>query len=766
MRYDQLRRVLVVLVAGLLLPATLFTQQKPSASGARVSSFTGSVTVKGPGAAEAVPAQVNMPIEEGSEVSTSAASSASVRVENSSTIQFGELTKAVFTQKSAEPGENPQNVFTLEKGYARFHLVPEKQDNYEVQVADATVSPKGKATFQVGFYRGKVNLSVLEGSIVVSAHAGSRTLEKGRDLEYDPSAQPMAAASHARVVRLSYLSGTVMLKRPGSTEEEKALLNTPIQEGFELSTGSASYAEVEFENGSTARVGERSRLLFDQLALDAFGDKLNGISFEEGYGTFNFVPERRPANQHERNAAVGLQSGGQDVYHVKIANATLNAQGKCEFRTDLAEDRYRVEVFKGSVDVASDNQSMRLDEGKVWVQETASTTLASNAEKGITKDDWDQWTEARDRQAQLTGKDESVHPVGPAYGWSDLNTYGEWVTLPGNRFGWSPYAPAGWSPYSYGMWNWYGGMGWTWISADPWGWVTDHCGFWDFDPTFGWYWMNPMFGCGLWYPSLVNWFGGPGWYGWTPIQPGHPRIPPGRPHLPGAGPVTSHRSLQIVKVPASVIQKGQMVTAQVVTRVPATDANKIEQPPAEASPRTTSASNANAAMPGRPAPQETHSGLGHATAPATVLMGGEVATEGSLLAHHGLFGASAHAPLRAAQGSTLGGRYPVSGSAGEFRGSASTGGGWHGHFGNAGGHGDGPVISGRSGGSGVVVASHGSSGGGASGGGGRGSTSSGGGGGLSGGGGSVSASAGGHSGGGAVSSGSGASAGGGGGGHH
>ena len=138
----------------------------------------------------------------------------------------------------------------------------------------------------------------------------------------------MVAISHARVVRLSYLSGTVMLKRPGSTEEEKALLNTPIQEGFELSTGGSSYAEVEFENGSTARVGERSRLLFDQLALDANGNKLNGITFEQGYGTFNFVPERGPANQHERNAAVSLQSGGQDVYRVKIANATLNAEGK------------------------------------------------------------------------------------------------------------------------------------------------------------------------------------------------------------------------------------------------------------------------------------------------------------------------------------------------------------------------------------------------------------------------------------------------------
>jgi hypothetical protein len=216
----------------------------------------------------------------------------------------------------------------------------------------------------------------------------------------------------------------------------------------------------------------------------------------------------------------------------------------------------------------------------------------------------------------------------------------------------------------------------------------------------------------------------------------------------------------ITKVPASVIQKGQMITAQVVTRVPATEANKIDHPPAEATPQTLAASNAAAAMPGRAAPQGGHPGFGHATAPATVLMGGDPAREGSLLAHHGFLGGTRE-PLRAAQGATLGGRYPVYGSAGEFHGSASTGGGWHSHFGGAGGHGGAPVISSRSGGSGISVASHGSGGGSASGGHGSGTASSGGGGGVSAGGGGISASSGGHSGGGSVGGG-----GGGGGGHH
>ena len=71
MRCDQLRRVLVVLVAGLLLPATLFTQQKPSASGARVSSLSGRVVVNRPGSTEQAPVQVNTSVEVGSEVATS-----------------------------------------------------------------------------------------------------------------------------------------------------------------------------------------------------------------------------------------------------------------------------------------------------------------------------------------------------------------------------------------------------------------------------------------------------------------------------------------------------------------------------------------------------------------------------------------------------------------------------------------------------------------------------------------------------------------------
>jgi len=462
----------VVVVAGLLfLPAALFSQQQNPSQGrsVRLSFVSGKVTVKRSDAAEGIPAQLNTPIEQGSQVATSGDGFATLKLENGSTIQLDERTKAGFTELSTDADGNKLNVITLEQGTAAFNLIPEPQAFYVVKIADATISPNGKTEFESSFVAGKMHARVGAGSITISAHSGSLTLGKGRFMEYYPSSEEPVGASHARVVRLSYVSGTVRVKRPGAAENEPAIVNAPIQEGFELSTSDGSYAEVEFENGSTARLGALSKLLFHQLALDANGYKLNGMTFEQGYGTFHFLPEHNPSPSVNPDGTILFQPPYGDVFRVKIADATVTADGKCEFRTDLDQDRFRVEVFNGSVDVATSSLTSKLGEGKILEHRAGGAELAFNARKGIVKDAWDEWTEARDKQVLLTQKDEPFHATGPLYGWSDLDTYGEWITLPGGRFGWSPYAAAGWSPYTYGQWVWYPGFGWTWISAEPWG---------------------------------------------------------------------------------------------------------------------------------------------------------------------------------------------------------------------------------------------------------------------------------------------------------
>ncbi len=782
MRCDRLRRVLVVVVAGLLfLPAALFSQQQNPipARSVRLSLVIGKVTVKSPGAAQGVQAQVNVPIEEGFVVLTSAGSSANVALENGSTIRLFSHAKARFTQLSTDADGNKLNGITLEKGLAGFAFAPERQDVFKVMIADATLTSHGKANFLTTVSPGTVHLHVLAGSVTISAHADSMTVGKGKALVYNPLTAVAGAKSHARVVRLSFVSGTVMVKRPGSAEAEPAMVNTPIQEGFELSTSAAGYAEVEFENGSTARLGELSKLLFHSLALDANGDKLNGMTFEQGYATFHLLPEHNAASSPKRDGNIHFQPPHSDVYMVKIADATVSPDGKCEFRTDLDQDSFRVEVFHGSVDVATSSLSTKLGEGKVLEHKSGGTESAFNTRRGITPDAWDQWTEARDKQTELAIRDRSVPPAGLLYGWSDLNTYGEWIGFPNGTAGWSPYAPAGWSPYTNGQWGWYPGLGWTWVSGEPWGWLPYHCGQWDFDASFGWYWMDPMYGCGFWDAALVTWYAGPGWIGWAPQGgggppggPPHPRpVPPGVHPGPGPAPRPGPRPFLLarglVTVPTSVVQNRQMITPEIVSHTPATAGDTIARPPFELSSQppnaassaaapTVSNSRSNAAaataMPASAPVSGPGAGFAHrGSAPSTILMGGDVAKESALLSDSHF--RSGREPLRAAQGTTLGGRLPVQGAIGEFRGNAYGGTGKHGESGGVRGPGGAPIIS-RSygGGSGAVLMSHGGGGGGSRGGysgggrsGGGGYSGGGGGGGYSGGG---ASSGGGHSGGG------------------
>jgi len=486
---------------------------------------------------------------------------------------------------------------------------------------------------------------------------------------------PEEALSHVRVVRLSYVNGTVGLKLPGSAEWTKAVVNSPIQEGFELSTEANSFLEVEFENGSTARLGELSKLGFSQLVLDADGNKLNRLTFMQGYATFHFMPENG------------------DVYSVKLADATLTPQGKSVFRADLDQGRLRVEVPNGSVEFESPAGARRLGKDKVLEYTEGTTADAFNIRQGIEKDAWDQWVAERDTQAQLALRDQAVAPEGQRYGWSDLDRYGEWALIPGYGYGWSPYAPAGWTPFSLGMWGYYPGFDWTWISSEPWGWLPYHCGMWSFFDPWGWFWMPGD--CSHWQPALVTWYSGPGCIGWAPlgahaypapVRPVHGHRGPHQPVPERPGSLyAGHAQMglkSVTTVPVKVVQNGQMITAQNANHARPSEMVMIDRPafqppllPADEIVLKVAPSAARSHAPVTGSRIGTVPATRVTPAPASILMGGDAAKERALLAAHPstlgrVLRFSQAQPLRAREGSTLGGRYTVGGSVGEFRGQA------------------------------------------------------------------------------------------------
>jgi hypothetical protein len=315
--------------------------------------------------------------------------------------------------------------------------------------------------------------------------------------------------SHARIVRLSFVEGAVAVQRPDVDEWAAALVNTPIQEGFQVSTAEDGFAEVEFENASTARLGQFSLLEFAQLVLAPSGGKINRLRLHQGYATFNFIPE------------------DDDYYEVTAGDATFLPHGKSRFRLDMQDDLLLVKVFKGSVEITS-------PEGSGTVGEDAMLELRRGGDpafqitQGVTKDEWDEWVDKREGHVELV-RNQGLAPAPGVYsndatsllyGFADLASYGQWVVLPGYGSAWAPNVGAGWAPYSYGRWCWYPSYGYTWISSEPWGWMPYHFGQWVYQPGYGWCWI-PV-NLTAWSPALVNWYRGPGWVGWSPA--GSPRL--------------------------------------------------------------------------------------------------------------------------------------------------------------------------------------------------------------------------------------------------
>ncbi|HMD84432.1 MAG TPA: DUF6600 domain-containing protein [Terriglobia bacterium] len=358
--------------------------------------------------------------------------------------------------------------------------------------------------------------------------------------------------SHARIVRLSFVEGNVTVQRPDVPAWAEAPVNIPLQEGFKLSTGENSFAEIQFENGGTIRLGQFSLLTFTELELAPDGGKINHVDLRQGYATFH-----------------PLSSDGGDSLQVGTPYGTLIAQGGTRFRVDLDEGLERVEVFHGAVEVQSDLGAMTLQKESVLVMQPGASepTVVS---QGITEDDWDQWVDDREARVAMpsTGPSPDNYSGGASeatYGWDDLQQYGNWSNVPGAGYGWTPTSVnAGWAPYSNGQWCWYNGWGYTWIGAEPWGWLPYHFGWWEFIAGIGWVWFPGSLT--TWSPGKVTWFHGPNWVGWTPFE--HRKN--------GAIACGNHCGGGVVS--ASTFRHGGLVTSNVMLGINPTSGQRVKEP--------------------------------------------------------------------------------------------------------------------------------------------------------------------------------------------
>ncbi len=353
---------------------------------------------------------------------------------------------------------------------------------------------------------------------IASVFAGAFALFLVALLSNAPSAS--ADASHIRIIRISYVQGDVRLARdvkgdPLAGNEnitwENAELNLPIRQGFVIST-EKGLAEVEFENGSLALIGENTVLQFFDLSLED-GSKTTRLILRQGTASFSVNP-----------------SNG-DYFSVTGGDFSVEADGHSNFRLDNFDDGSRINVLKGRVNVLRKKGSSVLDKGQTLsmkADDPKNFDVATNTSAG---DDFDKWAANRISAENngIAAAQQYVNSPNYSSGLSSLYTYGAFYPC---QFGncWRPYGVGlGWSPFDSGFWFTDPSIGMSFIGNQPWGWLPYHYGGWLFDPTYGWLWSpNAFGGSGLYggYPGYLpvtgTWLRGGKGKGPIGIVPTHP----------------------------------------------------------------------------------------------------------------------------------------------------------------------------------------------------------------------------------------------------
>jgi len=327
-------------------------------------------------------------------------------------------------------------------------------------------------------------------------------------------AQQPPAQTSALPARLSDVEGSVRVTQPargsGARSSSSSALdqpskpvqiNTPLFAGMQLETGGDGRAEVEFSDGSLARLTPNSKIAV--VALQNGGEQLRalkGLSYYE-------LPDQ--------SAGALLVQVGPD--QVRLTQGSL-------LRVDLDNTPFEAALVRGSAHFNNTGSDIgfEVNEGETATINPASAS-AYDIRQDVAENSWDQWNTDRDGALSQLAENETNARIGngpadsPA--WNDLDYYGTWYDVPGAGMAWAPDGvDASFDPYGSGSFSSFSGVGPTWVSGYPWGWLPYHCGGWNHFQSFGWMWQ-PGSGCGG--------FGGANWYPYTGVHNGPPeyRIP-------------------------------------------------------------------------------------------------------------------------------------------------------------------------------------------------------------------------------------------------
>jgi FecR protein. len=337
---------------------------------------------------------------------------------------------------------------------------------------------------------GLLGVSVAVLVVILSAYAVQADDDSGPG--------PMGAA------RLSSVEGQVRLTQEGQVIADSAPVNAPLFAGTRIETGEDGKAEIQFDDGSVARVSPNSALTLQAVGGD--GGPGTDLALDNGLAYFE------------------LQGNDQNATRVLFGDALATVTGFTVLRVRMDTPPGELAVFSGNAHIERGNAiSVDLRGGESITLDGVDPNRYNLAES-IEPDSWDAWNSDRDQELSANATDQTsasgnfVNSDNPNAAWNDLDANGSWYDVPGQGYVWSPYvaATAGWDPYGCGHWMWTPQFGYVWVSCANWGYLPYSCGSWNFYDGFGWGWAPGYGSCVPWWRRgvYVGWNigNGPSWY--------------------------------------------------------------------------------------------------------------------------------------------------------------------------------------------------------------------------------------------------------------
>jgi hypothetical protein len=329
-------------------------------------------------------------------------------------------------------------------------------------------------------------------------------------LRADDTGQPASGAA-----RLSSVDGQVRISQGGQVIADPAPINAPLFVGTRVETGDDGKAEIQFDDGSVARVSPDSAVTITAVGSHV-GTGGTELVLEGGLAYFE------------------MQGGGPGGIPMRVTfgDSAATATGFTVIRIRMDNPPGELAVFSGNAHLDRGN-SLSLDiHGGESLALNATDPTRYNLTETIEPDSWDSWNSDRDQALSAETVDQTgaasnfVNSNTPSPAWNDLDANGNWYNVPGQGYIWSPYdaSDASWDPYGNGNWMWTPGYGYIFVSGYSWGYMPFQCGSWNFYDGFGWGWAPGMGmgaglrmgGCHPWW-STGRYFGpnigrGPGGY--------------------------------------------------------------------------------------------------------------------------------------------------------------------------------------------------------------------------------------------------------------